>query len=81
MTKMTEMTLPDLHIALAKIKERKDRIIMSEIDYPSILREVFTENVEATNICIKHLEAKITVAQRAKLNGEVYIILRDKELE
>ena len=61
MTKMTEMTIADLYVALAKVKERLDRLIISEVDNPSVFdeRAVFIEMVEAAKICIKHIEDEV----------------------
>ena len=61
MTKMTEITIVDLYIALEKVKTRQDRLIMSEVDDPSIFdeRAKFIEMVEANNIVIKHIKDEI----------------------
>ena len=61
MTKMTEMTLVELYVALAKVKDRLDRLIISEVDSPSVFdeRSVFIEMVEAANMCIKHIEEEV----------------------
>ena len=66
MTKMTEMTLIDLHIALAKVKDRLDMLIISEVDKPAVFdeRAVFIEMVEAANICIKHIEHELEGKRR-----------------
>ena len=83
MTNTTEMTIADLYIALAKVRDRLDRYIMKEVEgqcrHDGLKH--YIDYVQVQRDIIKHIEVKIGLAQRAKLNGEVYIILRDKELE
>ena len=83
MTKMTEMTIADLYVALAKVKLRLDRYIMREVEGISLDGGLnhYIDYVQVQRDCIKHIEGKIKAAQMAKLKGEVYIILRDKGLE
>lgn len=78
MTKMNEMTIPDLYVALAKVQVRLDRYIMSEVeDQSSIIDGLnyYIVYVQVQRDIIQHIEVNIQRKKRAKLNGEIDLLL------